>query len=104
MSRHYIPIYLNQEGLIAVANHLTKGRTKDHLTPYILELLKLVLQRMNFTFNDDHYLQVGLTAMGTVMAPNYANLFIDGFETKALEGWDKKPQIWLRFIGSIFIV
>ena len=32
----------NHEGLIAVASHLRKDRTKDPITPYILELLKLV--------------------------------------------------------------
>ena len=71
--------------LIVVASHLRKDRTKDPMVPYILELLGLVLQSMNFTFNDDHYLQVGETAMGTGVAPNYANLFMDRFETKALE-------------------
>ena len=59
---------------------------------------------MNFTFNDDHYLQVGGTAMGTGVAPNYANLFMDRFETKALEGWDNKPLLWLRFIDDIFMI
>ena len=59
---------------------------------------------MNFTFNDDHYLQVGGTAMGTGVAPNYANLCMDRFETKALEGWDKKTLIWLRFIDDIFMI
>ena len=27
---------------------------------------------MNFTFNEEHYLQIGGTAMGTTVAPNYA--------------------------------
>ena len=94
----------NHEGLIAVASHLRKDRTKDPIAPYLLELLKLVLQSMNFTFNDEHYLQVGGTAMGTGVAPNYANLFMDRFETKALDGWDKKPLIWLRFIDDIFMI
>ena len=40
---------------------------------------------MNFNFNVDHYLQTGGTAMGTAAAPNYANLFMDRFETKALK-------------------
>ena len=91
----------NHEGLIAVASHLRKDRTKDPITPY---LLKLVLHSMNFTFNDEHYLQVGGTAMGTGVAPNYANLFMDRFETKALDGWDKKPLLWLRFIDDIFMI
>ena len=79
--------------MTAVVSHLTKYRTKDPITPYILELLKLVLQSMIFTFNDDHYLQVGGTAMGTGVAPSSANLFVDRFETSALEGWDNKPLL-----------
>ena len=42
--------------------------------------------------------------MGTALAPNYANLFMDRFETKALEDWDKKTLIWLRFIDDIFMI
>ena len=45
---------------------------------------------MNLTFNDDHYLQVGGTAMGTTVSPNYATLFMYRFETKALDQWEKK--------------
>ena len=49
---------------------------------------------MNFSFNGDHYLQTGGTAMGTSLAPNYANLFMDRFETKALDGYPLKPLTW----------
>ena len=62
MTLDVLSLYINipnHEGLIAMASHLRKNRTKDHITPYILELLKLVLQSMNFTFNDEHYSQVG---------------------------------------------
>ena len=45
---------------------------------------------MNFTFNEEHYQQVGGTSMGTALAPNYVNLFMDRFETNALKNWDKK--------------
>ena len=48
---------------------------------------------MSFSFNGDHYLQIGGTAMGTATAPNYANLFMDRFETKALANWPLKPVI-----------
>ena len=94
----------NREGILAVAAHLRKDRTKDPITPYLLKLLELVLHSMNFTFNEDHYLQTGGTAMGTALAPNYANLFMDRFETKALDGWRIKPTIWLRFIDDIFMI
>ena len=94
----------NREGILAVAAHLRRDRTKDPITPFLLKLLELVLHSMNFTFNEEHYLQVGGTAMGTAVAPNYANLFMDRFETKALEKWHLKPLLWLRFIDDIFMI
>ena len=42
--------------------------------------------------------------MGTAVAPNYANLFIDRFETNALDNWPTKPLLWLRFIDDIFLI
>ena len=42
--------------------------------------------------------------MGTALAPNYANLFMDRFETKALEKYPLKPLIWKRFIDDIFLI
>ena len=59
---------------------------------------------MNFNFNGDHYLQVGGTAMGTAVAPNYVILFMDRFENKGLNNWPLKPHIWLRFIDDIFMI
>ena len=74
------------------------------ITNFILDLLKLVLHNMNFTFKGDHYLQTGGTAMGTSLAPNYANLFMDRLEIKALAGYPQKPLTWKRFIDDIFLV
>ena len=76
---------LNQEGLIAFADKLRSDPNKIEISNYILDLLKLVLHNMYFQFNGDHYLQIGGTAMGTALAPNYANLFMDKFETKTLK-------------------
>ena len=59
---------------------------------------------MNFEFNGEHFLQTGGTAMGTALAPNYANLFMDRFETKAIEGYHLKPLKWLRFIDDVFMI
>ena len=95
---------LNNEGILAVAEKLRSDPTKTPITNFILDLLKLVLLSMNFTFNGDHYLQTGGTAMGTSLAPNYANLFMDRFETKALAGYSLKPLTWKRFIDDIFLV
>ena len=94
----------NHEGIQAVADHIRRDPDKRTIGPFIIRLLKLVLHSMNFEFNGDHYLQIGGTAMGTALAPNYANLFMDRFETKALAGWHKKPKVWLRFIDDIFMI
>ena len=94
----------NQEGLLAVAEHLRSYPDKQKIRPHLLRLLKLVLHSMSFTFNGDHYLQIGGTPMGTAVAPNYANLFMDRFETKALNNWPLKPLIWLRFIDDISMI
>jgi hypothetical protein len=39
----------------------------------------MVLKK-NFTFNGDHYIQINGTAMGTKMAPSYANIFMGKLE------------------------
>ena len=77
---------------------LKEDPTKGPIANFILDLLKLVLHSMNFTLNGDHYLQTGGTAMGTALPPNYANLFMDRFETKALDGYPLKPLTWKCFM------
>ena len=42
--------------------------------------------------------------MGTSVAPNYANMVMDRFETKALAGFPLKPLTWKRFIDVIFLI
>ena len=37
----------------------------------------------DFSFNDNHYLQIHDTPMGTKMDPSYANLFLGHFEANA---------------------
>ena len=44
------------------------------------------------------------TAMGTRMAPSYANLFLTKFETDTLSRAPFQPFIWLRYIDDIFMI
>ena len=94
----------NQEGITAVADQLRKDPTKTSISTYILDLLKLVLHNMYFEFNGDYFLQTGGTAMATALGPNYANIFMDKFETRALNNYPLKPLLWKRFIDDIFMV
>ena len=93
----------NHEGILAVADHI-RGDPEKKIGQHLLKLLEIVLHSMNFIFNGDHFLQTGGTAMGTAVAPNFANLLMDRFESKALSSWPLKPLIWLRFIDHIFMI
>ena len=53
-------------------------------------MIKLVLERNIFRFREKYYTQKKGTCMGTPMAPNYANLFMDKLERKLLESFKKK--------------
>ena len=55
----------------------------------------------NFEFNGQHYLQVQGTAMGTKMAPAYANMFMGCLEKQLLMSVTMRPFSWLRFIDDI---
>ena len=64
----------------------------------------MILTMNNFTFNQQHYLQIHGTAMGTKMAPSFANLFLGMFETNALTNAPWQPQTWWRYIDDIFMI
>ena len=69
---------------------------------YIIELLEVVLTNNHFNFNGKHYHQVSGTAMGTKLAPLYANLFMTKFEEKYVYTYPLQPKLWKRFIDDIF--
>ena len=85
----------NQEEKLSVAEKLRSHPSKTHFTKFILDLLTLILHNINFEFNEEHFLQTGGKAMGTSLASNYMNPFVDRFETIALEGLHLKPLVWL---------
>ncbi len=61
----------------------------------------------NFNFNGKNYLQVGGTAMGTRLAPSYANIFMGRLEQKILKTLETKglkPALFLRYIDDIFTI
>ena len=65
-------------------------------------MLKLVLKCNNFTFNNENYLQINGTVMGTRVAPTYANLVMDHIERKFIYPRSHKPRIWFRFINDVW--
>ena len=57
-------------------------RSNNQTKPSVRHLTDLILTKNNFTFLD--FLQVQGTAMGTKMAPSYANLFMSDLEDRLL--------------------
>ena len=96
----------NDEGIASIKNMLDTERLGD-INPKnetLIELLGMVLKSNNFQFNGQNFLQISGTAMGTRVAPSYANLFMTTLENKFLENHELKPRVWLRYIDDIFFV
>ena len=95
----------NHEGMTAVYRMMReKGYDGQVSLRSLTKLLEFVLHMNNFTFNEVNYLQCGGTAMGTRLAPSYANLFMGYLEKRLLAGAPYKPSLYLRFIDDIFLI
>ena len=70
----------------------------------ILKFIELVLTSNNLKFQGSHYVQMTGTAMGTKMAPTYANLYMGGLETDLQDKALYKPLLWRRVIDDIFFL
>ena len=63
-----------------------------------------MLNSNQFKFLGQHYLQMSGTAMGTKMAPSYANLFMGVLEKQMLSSYKHKPLVYFRYIDDIFVI
>ena len=96
----------HNEGITACRHFLdTRDRNSSTVgTETLCDLIRMILTMNSFTFNDKHYLQIHGTAMGTRMAPSYANLFFAKIETDALSRAPHQPHTWWRYIDDIFMI
>ena len=100
-------LYTNipKEGGLEGCRHFlsTSGRSTI-VIEVILKFIGLILNCNIFRFGSEFYLQKSGTAMGTKMAPSYANLFMGYVEQDLLARSEKKPLVWFRYIDDIFFV
>jgi hypothetical protein len=94
MQRGFLPAGRPSTIVLTLVHHLKTS------PPYI----HLILTKNSFEFNGKHFLQTQGTAMGTKMAPSYANLFMDNLEQAFLSSQSKQPRVWYRFIDDIFMI
>ena len=80
---------------------------------FIKESIKIVLENNSFCFDQKNYLQINGTAMGTKMAPTYANLTLAYLEEKLYNNIRTKyadnfaqcfEQTWKRYLDDCFII
>ena len=95
------------EGINAVLEALdNKHGRMWPLRKVIHQFLEYILKENYFTFNDKLYLQKHGTAMGTKMAPSFANIFMGVLEQTILSSSPDHliPLLWKRFIDDIFLL
>ena len=100
-------LYMNiphQDGIEKTRRFLSKHGASQAEITLTETLLGHILKKNYFQFNNEHYLQVSGTAMGTRCAPNYAIIFMAELEEEFLATIDKKPKIWRRLIDDIFMI
>ena len=81
---------------------MIKSPNTSVLADDLVDLAELVLKNNNLTFNGKHYLQILGTAIGTKMAPSYANIFMGKVESDLFEGSPTRPYFWRRFVDDVF--
>ena len=92
------------EGIQALNRTLEETNTHPMKKLLICRLANLVLTKNYFTFNKKLYRQIQGTAMGTRIAPSYANIFMKYVEIQLIETSPKKPTLRLRFTDDIYMI
>ena len=101
------PLYTNiphEEGITACEEFLNRREIQEPPTADLCQLIQLVLSKNSLVFNNRNYLQIHGTAMGTRMAPSYANLFMGKLGREFLRTQNKLPRVWWRYIDDIFAI
>lgn len=97
------------EGIETFKNTLEQREDKSIPTWFLIKLLTMILTMNIFVFNGLYYLQRIGTAMGSKVAPTFANIFMGNLETQILRNCGKfkgmiYKQFWRRYIDDIFIL
>ena len=96
-------------GLEAIEYFLNQRTEQTPSTACLQHLTELVLTKNFFLFENSYYLQKSGTAMGSKMAPNYANLYVGLLEEKSILNPEynhflEHIQLWKRYIDDVFVI
>ncbi|CAJ0949880.1 unnamed protein product, partial [Ranitomeya imitator] len=96
----------HDKGIQAVSQSLEEANTDAGSQELCLDLLNIVLRENFFSFEDD-FVQTCGTAMGSNVAPAYANLYMDRFERDHIYSnplFQQHAITWFRYIDDIFCI
>ena len=94
----------HNEGIQACEIFLKENGFTETKAQDLASLIKFVLTHNVFVFNNKAFIQTQGTAMGTKMAPAYANIFMWHFETHLLSKFHLQPLIYYRYIDDLFFI
>ena len=92
-----------EEGMNACKEALNTRNAQDPPTYDAVHLIALILKKNNFSFNEENYVQKHGTAMGTRMAPSFANIFMDKLEKSLLPRPTHENTIWWRHTDNNYL-
>ncbi|CAB1351377.1 unnamed protein product [Coregonus sp. 'balchen'] len=99
----------HQGGLEAMAHYLSQRPTGTlPSTNCIVELAEIVVTKNFFMFDNYMFIQQNGTAMGSKMAPNYANLYLGLFEKNVIfspnNPFLRHIRLWKHLIDDAFLL
>jgi hypothetical protein len=77
---------------------------QNDLPTEYMGLIEFCLTSGYFVWRGEYYRQIEGVAMGSPIAPVVANIFMEDFERKALEGCPHRPRFWWRYVDDVFAV
>ena len=96
------------EALDVVSSQLSHDNSlEEQTTPSqgtICQVAKLYLQSTYFQIKYTFYEQLEGAAMGSLLSPVIATLYMEALEEKTLHCFPLQPMMWLRYVDDIFVV
>ncbi|XP_047140134.1 uncharacterized protein LOC124815449 [Hydra vulgaris] len=102
----------HEDGIEAVRYHLQQNpnhKFPTDLPPipptsYFTLIVRTILENSTFQFGEQHFHQRYGTAMGSRIAPPYANLFMGILDTEITNNFPNNIKFYKRFIDDLFFI